>query len=218
METLMALELPDVFTTEPGAGRIRAVDRSEVRATNLAAWNRRRPTLAILPTSRPPQSFHPDLHVVPYSDHSSYQELEDFVSALRPASLVPIVGAHAPCFSALLSPRKKRRPVLVPESVQRYMAVPRHRELEPRSGSTLRPARPGSRPGAPPPVGWCSSLRAGKTGPPGLMGGGRGSGAWSCRRRSLRSPPRPGNGRSLRRGGARRRLFRTGAEGPAALR
>ncbi|XP_035236534.1 5' exonuclease Apollo [Anguilla anguilla] len=136
METLMALELPDVFTTEPGAGRIRAVDRSEVRAANLAAWTRRRPTLAILPTSRPPQSFHPDLHVVPYSDHSSYQELEDFVSALRPASLVPIVGAHAPCFSALLSPRKKRRPVLVPESVQRYMAVPRHRELEPRSGST----------------------------------------------------------------------------------
>lgn len=129
LETLMALGLPDVFTTEPGAGRIRAVDRSEVHAANLAAWNRAGPTLAVLPTSRPPPSFHPAVHVVPYSDHSSYQELEDFVSALRPASLVPIVGAYAPCFSALLGPRRKRRPVLVPESVRRYMAGP----LEPRS-------------------------------------------------------------------------------------
>ncbi|XP_061114434.1 5' exonuclease Apollo isoform X2 [Conger conger] len=135
LETLMALELPDVFTTEPGAGRIRAVDRSEVHAANLAAWNRQRPTLAILPTSRPPLSFHPAVHVVPYSDHSSYRELEDFVSALRPATLVPIVGAYAPCFSALLSPRKKRRPVLVPESVRRYMAAPCGRGPDPRSGA-----------------------------------------------------------------------------------
>ncbi|KAJ8265834.1 hypothetical protein COCON_G00149330 [Conger conger] len=143
LETLMALELPDVFTTEPGAGRIRAVDRSEVHAANLAAWNRQRPTLAILPTSRPPLSFHPAVHVVPYSDHSSYRELEDFVSALRPATLVPIVGAYAPCFSALLSPRKKRRPVLVPESVRRYMAAPCGRGPDPRPGAP--PTRRGVR-------------------------------------------------------------------------
>ncbi|KAJ8258063.1 hypothetical protein GJAV_G00192760 [Gymnothorax javanicus] len=135
LQTLMALELPDVFTTELGAGRIWAVDRSMVHAANLAAWNKQQPTLAILPTSRPPVFFHPALHVVPYSDHSSYQELEDFVSALRPATVVPIVGEYAPCFSALLTHRKARRPVHVPESVQRYMATPGDRQLELRSAS-----------------------------------------------------------------------------------
>ncbi|XP_024232126.1 5' exonuclease Apollo [Oncorhynchus tshawytscha] len=123
LKTLRALELPDVFTTEPGAGRIRAVDQSEIRSTNLLRWNREHPTLAILPTSRPLVSFHPNVHVVPYSDHSSYQELEDFVSALQPTSLVPIVGrltSGIPSFSALL-PRRKHHDVLVPESVRHYM-------------------------------------------------------------------------------------------------
>ncbi|XP_062314268.1 5' exonuclease Apollo isoform X2 [Osmerus eperlanus] len=122
LETLKVLELPDVFTTEPGAGRIRAVDQSQIRSANLRLWNQEYPTLAILPTSRPLVSFHPDVHVVPYSDHSSYQELEDFVSALRPTSVVPIVGSCVPSFSALL-PRRKRHEVLVPESVQNYMAA-----------------------------------------------------------------------------------------------
>lgn len=66
-------------------------------------------------------SCHPNVHVVPYSDHSSYQELEDFLSALRPISIVPIVGTGLPSFSAVFSPRKKRRKTVVPESVQRYM-------------------------------------------------------------------------------------------------
>ncbi|XP_054465383.1 5' exonuclease Apollo [Anoplopoma fimbria] len=121
METLKALELPDVFTTEPEAGRIRAVGQSEICSASLHQWNKKQPTLAIFPTSRPLVSFHPNVHVVPYSDHSSYQELEDFVSALKPTSLVPIVGKHVPgSFSALL-PSKKRHEILVPESVRHYM-------------------------------------------------------------------------------------------------
>lgn len=63
------------------------------------------------------------MHVVPYSDHSSYQELEDFLSALRPISIVPIVGTGMPSFSAVFSPRKKRRKTVVPESVLRYMTM-----------------------------------------------------------------------------------------------
>ncbi|KAL2103344.1 hypothetical protein ACEWY4_000212 [Coilia grayii] len=122
LETLLALELPDVFTTEPGAGRIRVVNQDEIRAVNLLQWNREEPTLAILPTSRPMVSCHPNVHVVPYSDHSSYQELEDFLSALRPISILPIVGTGLPSFSAVFSPRKKRHKTVVPESVQRYMA------------------------------------------------------------------------------------------------
>lgn len=140
LETLQALELPDVFTTEPGAGRIRAVDQAQIRSANLLQWNREYPTLAILPTSRPLVSFHSNVHVVPYSDHSSYQELEDFVSALRPTSLVPIVGTCVPSFSSLL-PRRKRHEVLIPESVQNYMAS--HAEVQSTiPGFNSQPRRP----------------------------------------------------------------------------
>lgn len=121
LETLKALKLPNVFTTEPGAGRIRVVEQSEIRAARFHQWNKEEPTLAILPTSRPLVSFHPNIYVVPYSDHSSYQELEDFVSALQPTTLVPIVGNHIPGSLSALVPTKKRPAVSVPESVQQYM-------------------------------------------------------------------------------------------------
>lgn len=121
METLKALELPDVFTTDKGAGRIQAVDQSVICSATMQKWNKEHPTLAIIPTSRPLVSFHPNVHVVPYSDHSSYQELEDFVSALKPTSLVPIVGNCVPESLSALLPGKRRHEVLVPESVQHYM-------------------------------------------------------------------------------------------------
>lgn len=121
METLKALELPDVFTTELDAGRIRVVEQSEIRAATFHQWNKEQPTLAILPTSRPLVSFHPNIYVVPYSDHSSYQELEDFVSALQPATVVPIVGNHISGSLSALVPAKKRPDFPVPESVQQYM-------------------------------------------------------------------------------------------------
>ncbi|XP_068589696.1 5' exonuclease Apollo-like [Cebidichthys violaceus] len=121
METLKALELPDVFTTDPGAGRFRAVEQSEICSAALNQWNKEQPTLAIIPTSRPLISFHSNVHVVPYSDHSSYQELEDFVSALKPTSLVPIVGNHVPGSFFALLPTKKRHEILVPESVRHCM-------------------------------------------------------------------------------------------------
>lgn len=121
METLKALELPDVFTTELDAGRIRVVEQSEIRAATFHQWNKEQPTLAILPTSRPLVSFNPNIYVVPYSDHSSYQELEDFVSALQPATVVPIVGNHICGSLSALVPTKKRPDFPVPESVQQYM-------------------------------------------------------------------------------------------------
>ncbi len=121
METLKALELPDVFTTDAGAGRIRVVEQSKICSATLHQWNNEQPTLAILPTSRPLVSLHPNIHVVPYSDHSSYQELEDFISALKPTSLVPIVGDYVPGSLSALLPSKKRHEILVPESVRHYM-------------------------------------------------------------------------------------------------
>ncbi|KAM4737157.1 5' exonuclease Apollo isoform 2-T3 [Anableps anableps] len=147
METLKALELPDVFTTEPGAGRIRAVDHSKICSAVLHEWNKEQPTLAILPTSRPLISFHPNVYVVPYSDHSSYQELEDFVSALKPSSLVPIVGSCLPGGLSALLPHKKRHEIHVPESVRLYMLRQAKRQLSPSACNGL--CRRNFRPPAP---------------------------------------------------------------------
>lgn len=122
METLKALDLPDVFITEPGAGRFRVVDQSQISAASIKQWNKQEPTLAILPTSRPLVSYHPNVHIVPYSDHSSYQELEDFVSAIKPTSIVPILGHCVPSGLCALLPHKKRHEFLVPESVRLYMS------------------------------------------------------------------------------------------------
>ncbi|XP_077469341.1 5' exonuclease Apollo [Stigmatopora argus] len=120
MEILRLLELPDVFTTEPGAGRVRVVEQREITFAALCQWNSEQPTLAIFPTSRPIKIFHPKLHVVPYSDHSSYQGLVDFVSGLKPSSLMPIVGNGIPESLSKLIPFKLHQ-VLVPQSVQQYM-------------------------------------------------------------------------------------------------
>ncbi|XP_076598209.1 5' exonuclease Apollo [Chaetodon auriga] len=138
METLKALELPDVFTTDPGAGRIRVVEQSAICYASLLQWNKEQPTLAILPTSRPLVSFHPNVHVVPYSDHSSYQELEDFVSALKPTSVIPIVGNYVPGSLSALVPSRKRHEILVPESVRHYMLRQPESQLSTSACSSLR--------------------------------------------------------------------------------
>ncbi|KAK6472208.1 hypothetical protein HHUSO_G29240 [Huso huso] len=121
METMRVLGLPDVFVTEEGAGRFRVVEQREVKHSALIQWNTQHPTLAILPTSRPLTPWHCNLHVVPYSDHSSFQELEEFVRALEPSSVIPIVGSSVCNFSAYLSHREQRGPMEVPESVQLFM-------------------------------------------------------------------------------------------------
>lgn len=122
METLRILNLRDVFTTEQGAGRLRVVDQSQISSASIRQWNKEEPTLAIVPTSRPLISFHPNVHIVPYSDHSSYQELEDFLSAIKPTSIVPILGHCVPGGLSAFLPHKKRHEFLVPESVRIYMS------------------------------------------------------------------------------------------------
>lgn len=138
MEMLTALELPDVFTTDQGAGRIKVVDQSKICSASMQQWNKEQPTLAILPTSRPLVSFHSNVHVVPYSDHSSYQELEDFVSALKPNSIVPILGHCLPGGLSALLPSKKRHDFLVPESVRVYMSRQADNQLSSPGFSSLR--------------------------------------------------------------------------------
>ncbi|XP_007485229.1 5' exonuclease Apollo isoform X2 [Monodelphis domestica] len=124
MEVVQLMELASVFTVEEGAGRIHAVNRAEVSWSAMLQWNRTHPTIAILPTSRRIHISHPGIHVIPYSDHSSFSELCDFVAALRPCRIVPIVQG-VPCedyFRESLSSWLLIEPQ-VPLSVQQYMGT-----------------------------------------------------------------------------------------------
>ncbi|KAM9244549.1 homeodomain-interacting protein kinase 1 isoform 1-T1 [Dugong dugon] len=122
LELVQLLGLADVFTVEENAGRIHAVDRTEICLSTMLHWNRTHPTIAILPTSRKIHISHPDIHIIPYSDHSSYSELRAFVAALKPCQVVPIVSGQ-PCrhyFQDSLNPRLSMP--LIPASVQQYMS------------------------------------------------------------------------------------------------
>ncbi|XP_007462539.1 PREDICTED: 5' exonuclease Apollo [Lipotes vexillifer] len=122
LELVQLLGLADVFTVEEKAGRIHAVDHMEICHSAMLRWNQTHPTIAILPTSRKIYRSHPDIHIIPYSDHSSYPELRAFVEALRPCQVVPIVRRQ-PCrdyFQDSLSPRLSVP--LIPDSVQQYMS------------------------------------------------------------------------------------------------
>ncbi|XP_039605307.1 5' exonuclease Apollo isoform X2 [Polypterus senegalus] len=123
METLRILDLPDVFTTELGAGRIRVVEQNEITPLALTRWNKQHPTVAIVPTSRPLNKAHSSLYVVPYSDHSSSDEIMEFVSYMKPLSIIPIVR---PRDFSLPSSWKvgEIKKMEVPESVQLFMKEP----------------------------------------------------------------------------------------------
>ncbi|XP_063813362.1 5' exonuclease Apollo-like [Pseudophryne corroboree] len=123
LELLTILETEDVFATLDGAGRIRVVNQSEVNYSNMLKWNCNYPTIAILPTSRKVEFRRKDIFVVPYSDHSSYDELIEFVSQLKPCSIIPVVKAQQ-CMSHLeqyLRPEASKRFVKIPDSVKMCM-------------------------------------------------------------------------------------------------
>ncbi|CAD7692968.1 unnamed protein product [Nyctereutes procyonoides] len=121
LELVQLLGLANVFTVEEKAGRIHAVDHMEICRAAMLHWNQTHPTIAILPTSRKIHRSHPDIHIIPYSDHSSFSELQTFVAALKPCQVVPIVSQQ-PCrdyFQDSLSPGLSIP--LIPNSVQQYM-------------------------------------------------------------------------------------------------
>lgn len=141
LQTMHLLGLPDVFTTDTTATRVRAVPMYSFSRNTLEALNlirpRKRPTVGILPSGLPwvkkclkkneflsgsfltsrykrsrgntdstqvqmdkkiektgsPKMFDKYIFSVPYSDHSNYVELEDFIKLVKPSSLKGIVSS-----------------------------------------------------------------------------------------------------------------------------
>ena len=95
------LELKDVFTMDPGEARISVVDPSRLNRSNLDQENQNASSsiqgilLSALYFNWPggpySRSQEYGLHVFEYSDHSSYNELLEFVDDIKPKSVFPIV-------------------------------------------------------------------------------------------------------------------------------
>lgn len=93
---LEILCMPNVFMVSASC-RIQVVMLCEISTKNMTDWNLEQQTVAIIPTgigvalsSAFPQ--RDDVHVVPYTDHSSYEELQQFVSLIEPRKVIPILG------------------------------------------------------------------------------------------------------------------------------
>ena len=100
-EMLKILEMPDVFTTDPNSSRIHCVHMNLLKRKFLEAENRKTPTIGLMLTAlyygwdcpNVPYSISEtwNLYVMEYSDHSSYSELIEFVQAVKPKVVKPII-------------------------------------------------------------------------------------------------------------------------------
>ncbi|XP_052779914.1 5' exonuclease Apollo-like [Mya arenaria] len=140
-KTLEIIGAPNVFDCNSSAHRIRVVEFYKVSKKFVERENERGPTIVIMPTAiytgidAKPYENLDSVFVVPYSDHSSYTELIEFVSLIRPNQIIPVVKAAArgpfgmnisdradmSCFKKFIGDNWNRT-VQVPMSVQAYMA------------------------------------------------------------------------------------------------
>lgn len=134
------LDLPDVFITGETDARIEVVPFFSISNKNIERWNKECPTIALLPTSlytgleMSPFCNQENVYIVPYSDHSSFDELIEFVKLIKPGCIYPIVcGETRGPFGSSISDRadisvfepylcnKQGRNNEIPESVKRWM-------------------------------------------------------------------------------------------------
>lgn len=101
LNMLKIIQVKDVFTTNMNDGYIHVVNPRQITKKNMERWNRDHETIAILPTALytglngQPYVNQENVFVVPYSDHSSYSELQDFVSRIKPRKIIPIVDGDS---------------------------------------------------------------------------------------------------------------------------
>lgn len=137
-DQLKVLDRKNVFSTNANDGFIHTV--LNINSKLIHRLQLEMPTIAIWPTAlftglnAQPFCRNDDVFIVPYSDHSSYSELSDFVRFIKPKKIVPVVSAstHGPmgcdvsqranmnCFHHLMS--KELMPeVTVPHAVHLWM-------------------------------------------------------------------------------------------------
>ena len=141
--TAEILGLQDVFCVDDMDCQIRIVPFHTVTRSSVIGWNDFEPTLAILPTSlyiglgSTPYVDSPNIHTVPYSDHSSFEEICNFVRRIQPKRIHPIVNerkrggifgkladrSDLSCLHKYLSKQPDNR-YTIPSSVKRFMSLP----------------------------------------------------------------------------------------------
>ncbi|XP_038061101.1 5' exonuclease Apollo-like [Patiria miniata] len=139
MRMLQVLEVLDVFTTDKDGGCVRLVPQRAINKKNMAKWNEDAPTIAVIPTGLfstldgQPFVNQEDVFIIPYSDHSSYPELRQFVSRVHPRVIIPIVKdscfmnndrsvTDMHNFDDLLD-RSPSAPFTIPSSVLQFMSA-----------------------------------------------------------------------------------------------
>lgn len=114
------MNYPNVFKTVNPDLRVRAVYIEANFSALVRHVSKAKPTIFIVPTSLyqgggNPFTNLPEVHVVPYSDHSSFLELVKFVSEMKPARILPIVvmdRANMNCFQHYLNKDQAILPAL----------------------------------------------------------------------------------------------------------
>ncbi|CAC5377370.1 DCLRE1B [Mytilus coruscus] len=117
--------------------------RNLVNKSNVIGWNNYEPTLVILPSSLYcglgciPFEGIPNFHIVPYSDHCSYEEICTFVERVKPKFIYPVVNerqrggifgklsdrSDLSCLNKYLSKEQSVK-FTIPKSVKRFMSLP----------------------------------------------------------------------------------------------
>lgn len=99
-QILQILGLSNIIATDEAGSKIVVVPTNQISGSNISMWNKNKKTHAILATARycgfnfKPFSKFPEIHVVEYSNHSSFAELKMFIKEVQPSAIVPIVGKH----------------------------------------------------------------------------------------------------------------------------